>query len=68
MCSEEHKEKFFTSTLNPGSGTPGKARRISLNEIPELNEEARSALADKWESTVYGVTGMNSQITLKKNC
>ena len=46
MCSEEHKEKFFTSTLNSGSGTPGKTRRISLNEKPELNEEARSALAE----------------------
>ena len=60
MCSEEHKEKFFTSTLNSGSGTPGKARRISLNEKPELNEEAKSALAEKWDSTVYGVTGMRN--------
>ena len=47
MCSEEHKEKLFSSTLNSGSGTPGKARRISLSEKPELNEEAKSALAQK---------------------
>lgn len=60
MYSEEHKEKLFSSTLNSGSGTPDKARRISLNEKPELNEEARSALAENLESTVYGVTGMRN--------
>ena len=65
MGSKEHNGKF-NSVVKKENATK-VARKVNLDKKPELTEEAKTALAQKWEQEVFSITDKRSYIEFSEH-